>query len=91
LIHVRLLSRRPSAHAAPCARPARADIAMKFDFKRRLRTLICCGVLEIGALFGMPMRMEDLEQLLRSLAGPQVAHTNPEEDEEADSGDNDQR
>jgi hypothetical protein len=52
------------------------------NIKRRLRTLICCGVLEIGALFGMPMRMEELERLLRSLSGTQVAHTNPEEDEQ---------
>jgi hypothetical protein len=52
------------------------------NIKRRLRTLLCCGVLELGALFGMPMRMEEIERLLRSLASPQVAHTNPEENEQ---------
>jgi hypothetical protein len=57
-------------------------IALRDDIKRRIRTLICCGVLEIGALFGMPMRVEEIERLLRSLASPQVAHTNPEEDEQ---------
>jgi hypothetical protein len=30
----------------------------------------------------MPMRMDEIERLLRSLAGPQVSHTNPEEDDQ---------
>jgi hypothetical protein len=55
---------------------------MKLNVKRRLRTLLCCGVLEFGALFGMPIRMEELERLLRSLSGAQVSHTNPEEDDQ---------
>jgi hypothetical protein len=57
---------------------------VRHDFRRRLRTLICCGVLEIGALFGMPMRMEEIERLLRSLSGPQVARTTPQEDEQGE-------
>jgi hypothetical protein len=64
--------------------PGLGGIAVKDEIRRRLRTLICCGVLEIGALFGMPVRMEEIERLLRSLAGPQVAQTNPEEDEEGE-------
>jgi len=47
--------------------------------KRRLRTLATCAVLQIGVLLGSPMKIEDLEELLRSLNLPRLAHTRPDE------------
>lgn len=47
--------------------------------KRKLRTLLCCGVLQFGALFGVPMRPEQVQELMRSLNEQKVARTQPEE------------
>jgi hypothetical protein len=41
-------------------------------------------MLEIGALFGMPMRPEQIQEFMQSLNGPKVAHTDPSEDEAGD-------
>ena len=46
--------------------------------KHRLRTLFCCAVLEIGALFGIPMRPEQIQELMHAMNKPKVAQTNPE-------------
>ena len=43
--------------------------------KARLRTVLCCSVLQIGALLGAPMRPEQIQELMRSLNAPKVAHT----------------
>jgi hypothetical protein len=51
------------------------------SLKRRLRTLACCGLLEIAALFGMPMRPEQIEEFMQMLAESKVAHTLPSDDE----------
>lgn len=53
-------------------------------WKRRLRTLACCGILEVGALLGIPMRAEQIQELMRSLNEPKLAVTNPDE---SDTGD----
>ena len=52
--------------------------------RRRLRTLVCCGMLEIGALFGIPMRSEEIEEFMQMLNESKVAHTLPSEDESGD-------
>jgi hypothetical protein len=47
------------------------------SFARRLRTIACCAILELGTLIGVPMRPEQIED-------PKIANTNPDE---ADGGD----
>ena len=54
------------------------------SLKRRLRTIACCGMLEIGALFGMPMRPEQIQEFMEALNEQKVAHTLPSEDESGD-------
>jgi len=46
--------------------------------KHRLRTLFCCAVLEIGALFGIPMRPEQIRELMQAMNGPKLAETDAE-------------
>jgi hypothetical protein len=52
------------------------------SFTRRLRTICACLILEAGVLMGVPVRVEQVEELLRSLNQPKVAQTDPEKDEE---------
>ena len=41
-------------------------------FKRRLRMILLCCTLEMGALMGVPMRPEEIEELLRNMNQPKV-------------------
>ena len=52
---------------------------------RRLRTVACCAILEIGTLMGVPMRPEQIQDLMRAMNVPKVAQTNPDESH-ADEG-----
>jgi hypothetical protein len=51
---------------------------------RRLRTIACCTILEIGTLIGVPMRPEQIEDLMRAMNVPKIANTIPDQ---ADGGD----
>ena len=49
--------------------------------RHRLRTILVCLVLEWSALIGMPMRPEEIVDLMQTMNTPKVVHTNPDEDE----------
>ena len=51
---------------------------------RRLRTIACCAILEIGTLTGVPMRPEQIQDLMRAMNVPKVAQTNPDESNAGD-------
>ena len=53
--------------------------------KQRLRTLLCCIVFEIGALSGVPMRPEQIQDLMHTLNAPKIAQTNPERNTDGDN------
>ena len=46
--------------------------------RNRLRTVLCCAILQFGALFGIPMRPEQIRELMHTLNQPKVAQTNPD-------------
>lgn len=46
--------------------------------RNRLRTVLCCAILQFGALFGIPMRPEQIRELMYTLNQPKVAQTNPD-------------
>lgn len=52
--------------------------------KKRLRVVFACTVLEIGALCGVPMRPEQIEELMQGMNVQKLAHALPEEDEDGD-------
>jgi hypothetical protein len=52
--------------------------------KERLRTLVCCVTLEFGALFGIPMRPEQIRDLMQTLNQPKIAQTTPDESDNGD-------
>ena len=51
------------------------------SLKRRLRTLACCGMLQVAAMFGMPMRPEQIQEFMQMLNESKLAHTLPSEDD----------
>jgi len=54
------------------------------SLKRRLRTLFCCAVLEVGVLFGVPMRPEQIRELMQMLNKPKIAQTGPQQSAHGD-------
>lgn len=54
------------------------------SLRTRLRTVVACLLLEAGVLIGVPVRVQEVEELLRSLNQPKVAQTDSEEDEVSD-------
>ena len=47
----------------------------------RLRTILVCSMLEFAALMGLPMRPEEIAELMRTLNQPKLAHVIPDEKE----------
>jgi len=52
----------------------------------RFRSLLLCVVLQIGVLYGVPMRPEEIAKLMWRLSCPAVAQTLPAEKENGDEG-----
>ena len=50
----------------------------------RLRTILVCAMLEYAALVGSPMRPEAIEELVRNMNQPKLAHVIPDESERGD-------
>lgn len=46
--------------------------------KHRVRTVLCCAVLQLGAFAGVPMRPEQIRDLMQTLNQPKIAQTTPD-------------
>ena len=53
--------------------------------RHRLRTLFFCAFLELGALMGMPMRPEQISELMHALNQPKLAQTIPDRTDDGDA------
>jgi hypothetical protein len=51
--------------------------------RNRLPTVLVCCVLEFGALIGLPMRPDEIEELMQTMNQPKIVRTIPDE---SDSG-----
>jgi hypothetical protein len=54
------------------------------SLRKRLRTLFVCLVLEFGVLSGVPMQARELEELMRQLRTPKIAHVLPSDEAAGD-------
>ena len=54
------------------------------SLKSRLRTVLCCVALQLGALSGVPMRPDEIQELMNGLAQPKLARTNPDRPDDGD-------
>jgi hypothetical protein len=55
--------------------------------RHRLRTILVCMVLEWSALIGVPMRPEEIVDLMQTMNTPRVVHTDPDGDDSGDDRD----
>lgn len=58
------------------------------SLKKKLRVLLACVALEAGVLAGVPMRPEEIKELMHQMNQPTLAHVLPS-DEECGDGDRD--
>jgi len=56
------------------------------SIKTKLRTALLCLPLLLGAFSGMPMRPEEIEELMHSMNQQKVVVTVPDESENGDGG-----
>jgi hypothetical protein len=54
------------------------------SLKKRLRVLLACAALELGVLAGVPMRPEQIRELMHQMNQPTIAHVLPSEEEAGD-------
>jgi hypothetical protein len=54
------------------------------SWKKKLRTVLACMMLEAGVLIGVPMRPDQIEELMHQMNQPKLAHVLKEE---GDAGD----
>lgn len=52
--------------------------------RKRLRTIFVCTMLEFAALAGVPMRPEEIDELMHTMNRPKLAHTSPKHQENDD-------
>lgn len=52
--------------------------------RERLRRVLVCAMLQAGVMAGVPMRPEQIQELLQALQRPKVVHVLPQEDERTD-------
>lgn len=52
--------------------------------RARLRTVLVCAVLEFGAMIGLPMRPEEIEELMHTMKQPTIVRTTPDERHNSD-------
>ena len=57
------------------------------SWKQRLRVLVACLTLEMGVVFGVPMRPEQIKELMHQMNQPALAHLLKEEEPSADCAD----
>ena len=57
---------------------------MWLRMKGRLRVIFVCSILEFGALSGVPMRPDQIQELMRTMNQPTLAHALPTENENGD-------
>jgi hypothetical protein len=60
---------------------AQAQAREPVSWMEKLRTVFVCLTLEVGILFGVPMKPEEIQRLLRDLNETTLAQTLPEEKE----------
>jgi hypothetical protein len=54
------------------------------SFKKRLRVFLACAGLELGVLMGVPMRPDQIEELMHQMNQPKLAHVLRSEDDAGD-------
>ena len=59
-------------------------MSLECALRGRLRTVLVCSMLEVGVMVGVPIRPQQIQELLHTLNQPTFAHVLKEEDRAGD-------
>jgi hypothetical protein len=51
---------------------------------KRLRVIFLCATLQLGVLAGVPMRPDEIQELMNQINQPKLAHVLPTEEDDGD-------
>ena len=54
------------------------------SLRKRLRVLFLCATLQLGVLAGVPMRPDEIQELMNQINQPKLAHILPADEDEGD-------
>jgi hypothetical protein len=54
------------------------------SFASRLRVVFVCAALQLGVFSGVPMRPEQIQELMHQMNQPKLAHVLPADEESGD-------
>ncbi len=54
------------------------------SLRKRLRVVFVCAFLQFGTLMGVPMRPEQIQELMQQMNAPKIAHVLPSEEHDGD-------
>jgi protein-S-isoprenylcysteine O-methyltransferase Ste14 len=57
-------------------------MGVSVSVRKRLRTAFVCTFLQFGAMVGVPMRPEEIQELMRQMNAPKLAHLLPSEEDD---------
>ena len=66
-------------------RLASRGLEASLSLRKRLRVVFVCAFLQFGTLVGVPMRPEEIRDLMQQMNAPKIAHVLPSEED--DGGD----
>lgn len=52
------------------------------SLRKRLRTVFVCAFLQFGTLVGVPMRPQEIQELMQQMNTPKLAHVLPGEEDD---------
>jgi hypothetical protein len=59
------------------------------SLKKTLRAVLACAALELGVVAGVPMRPDDIRELMHQMNQPKLAHVLPSEENPGEDQDRD--
>ena len=59
-------------------------MSLKSALARRLRVVFVCSMLQWGAMMGLPMRPDEIQELMHQMNQPKMAHVLPTDEDDSD-------
>ena len=54
------------------------------SLRNRLHAVVVCAMLQLGVMAGVPMRPDEIEELMHQMNQPKMAHVLPSEGQDGD-------
>jgi hypothetical protein len=59
-------------------------VSLRSALTTRLRVVFVCSMLQLGAMMGVPMRPDEIQELMHQMNQPKMAHVLPTNEDDGD-------